>query len=99
MNESSYMKTTFDQINIEKIKKFSSDLKLSPLYIIFDETQDEMHRYILNILIGKCSELKANKAFLIKTIELNKTNSENINIEILKTLNNLFCNDVNLFEN
>ncbi len=36
----------------------------NPIYIIFDETTDSCVRYILNVLIGKCSVQLLEKPFL-----------------------------------
>lgn len=56
-------------------------------YFIFDETTDIKGRYILNILGGVCEENFKYKTYLLETIELSKTNAENINNEILSLLN------------
>ena len=66
---------------------------------MFDETTDNMGRYILNILIGECSSQIRKKAILIRTVELDKTNSENINIEILDLINSLYNSNPRKFIN
>ena len=52
--------------------------------MIFDETTDASDRYILNLLIRECSSEERKQPSLFRVIELNNTNSENINSEILQ---------------
>lgn len=56
------------------------------IYILFDETTDTNGRYILNILIGECSENIREIPVLVKLVELTKTNAANIFKEILNFL-------------
>jgi hypothetical protein len=83
MDESHYRKNLISVLYDEKINEVKNNYNNCPIYIIFDETTDFMKRYILNILIGKCDPIKYSKPILIKTIELTKTNSININSEII----------------
>ncbi len=67
-------------------------------YIIFDETTDTTGRYVLNLLIGICSKCKRTRPFLISVIELEKTTSEKINLEVVKKLTEIFNGEINRFE-
>ncbi len=67
-------------------------------YIIFDETTDSCGRYILNLLIGGCSEQKRQRPFLVSVIELNKTNSEIINNEIFNRFLKFFNYNLDNFK-
>ncbi len=58
-------------------------IEADALYIIFDETTDSCDRYILNILLGKCSSTARNVPKLIASVELNKTNAKNVTTEII----------------
>ncbi len=82
--------------HIKKLKDFYADM---PIYLIFDETIDASGRYILNILIGECSKESRKKPILLKVIKLNRTNSENINTEVLQTLNMLYDGEINKYKN
>ncbi len=46
-------------------------------------------RYVLNILIGECSENGKYLSVVIKTTHLNRTNAENINSENINLLSSL----------
>ncbi|KAF7684873.1 hypothetical protein CDIK_4378, partial [Cucumispora dikerogammari] len=71
-------------------KLLIEQFKNNNIYLVFDETTDIIGRQILNLLIGLCDETERKTAKLVKTISLEKTNSLNINIEILKLLDELF---------
>ncbi|KAF7682713.1 hypothetical protein CDIK_4469, partial [Cucumispora dikerogammari] len=71
-------------------KLLIEQFKNNNIYFVFDETTDIIGRQILNLLIGLCDETERKTAKLVKTIFLEKTNSLNMNIEILKLLDELF---------
>jgi len=92
MSESHYRKTLLNDVFEEKMNEIKQEVKDKDIYLMFDETTDACGRYILNILVGVCSNISRQKAFLIKSVELNKTNSVNINQEIVKVLNYIYEN-------
>lgn len=99
LDESAYRKQILDVVyhdHLSKIKNFYMD---KDVYLCFDETTDAAGRYILNILIGECSKEARKRPSLFKVIELPKTNSGNINLAILKLLNELYAEDVEKFSN
>ncbi len=79
-----------------KIKKKISE---GPIFLMFDETTDCVGRYILNILIGKCSEIKRSQPLLVKSVEITKTNSKNVNFQIIQLLNILYNNVTSKYTN
>ncbi len=81
---------------LNTIKNFFNEA--DSLYIIFDETTDVCSRYILNILIGKCSDSKRERPYLIGTVELTKTNASNVNFQIFNTLNHFFDQDTSKYQ-
>lgn len=79
------------QIELSKHYQFFKDKNI---FLIFDETTDCTGRSILNILIGECCIENRSNPILIKTIELSKTNSTNINQEIISVLLLLYEGDL-----
>lgn len=80
-------------IEEQHASKFEQECKgfaASEIYLMFDETTDSVGRYMLNILIGKLSDKSRMKPKLMKTIELSKTNSVNINTSILDLLTTIY---------
>lgn len=62
---------------------------------MFDETTDVNGRYILNILSGVCSKTSRGQAYLIRTVELSRTNSETVNREIVDLMVELYEGKIN----
>ncbi|KAI5154192.1 hypothetical protein ENBRE01_3319, partial [Enteropsectra breve] len=98
-DESFYRKNILKDLYDEEMIKIKDFYCNKPLFLCFDETTDVSGRYILNILIGECSKDERKKTSLCRVMELAATNSENINWEILKLLNDLFDNDISKFVN
>lgn len=97
-DESHYRKNTIPHIYAKQQKSIFNKLRNEPLYLIFDETTDSQGRYILNILGGICSITTRQKPFLIKTVELDRTNAQTVNQQIMNLLIELY-NGVIIFEN
>ncbi len=79
-DSSYYRKYLLDELYGELQTQIKKKHLLLPIFIMFDETTDACRRFILNILIGECSESKRCPPILYKTVELSRTNSDNINI-------------------
>ena len=87
-DESFYRKNILEEIYSVKYREIKQRYCDKPVYLVFDETTDAAGRYILNILIGECSKYSRTSPSLIKTVELPRTNSENVNFEIIQLLMN-----------
>ena len=61
---------------------------------MFDETTDTKGRYILNIMGGKCSKHARQKTYLLRTVELTKTNNITVSQEIIKIISDLHCGQI-----
>ncbi|KAG0440463.1 hypothetical protein DMUE_1731 [Dictyocoela muelleri] len=70
-------------------------LKEKDIYLMFDETTDVNGRFILNILGGICSKSSRSKSYLIRTVELSKTNSEAVSREIIDLMVELYDGKIN----
>ncbi len=55
-------------------------------------------RYILNILLGKCDAIERKSPRLIATVEMKKTNSENIVSEIIDRVVNFLKSDIKVLQ-
>ncbi|KAG0437804.1 hypothetical protein DMUE_3472 [Dictyocoela muelleri] len=62
---------------------------------MFDETTDVNGRYILNILGGIFSKSSRSKSYLIRTVELSKTNSETVSREIFNLMVEMYDGKIN----
>ncbi len=76
-----YRAGVLDKIVKEEKKKINEFFYNEEFSIMFDETTDINGNYILNVF-GRILNNKPNKAILIDTIRLEKTNSDNILKEI-----------------
>jgi hypothetical protein len=63
---------------------------------MFDKTTDANRRYILHILTGECFKNIRKRPILFRSIELERTNSANINQVILNFLSKLHGGKLNL---
>jgi len=98
-DESFYRKTLLDEIYKKKFDYIKNEISKVNIYLIFDESKNSSGLSILNILAGKCSAEKRERAFLISSIHINKTNSETIILEILSALNKIYDNDASKYKN
>ncbi|KAF7701488.1 hypothetical protein CDIK_0803 [Cucumispora dikerogammari] len=85
-----YKQKIISNLDNREYKLFVDQFKNKNIYLAFDKTSDIVGRQILNLLIGLCAETKRKPAKPVKTIFLEKTISININIKILKALDELF---------
>lgn len=99
LDESMYRKAFLEKVFTKKQNEVRDLLKNENIYLMFDETTDASGRYILNILSGICSPSQRERSYLIKTVELDKTNALNVNTEILEVLNWIYNSDVSKFSN
>jgi hypothetical protein len=63
---------------------------------MFDETTDANGRYILHILAGECCKDVRKRLILFRSIELERTNSANINQVVLNFLSKLHGGEIKL---
>ncbi len=79
MTPASYRYTTLNNLFDSKKKEVQEYFNdSSDLFLVFDKTTKFCDRYILNILLGKCSCEMRNQPRLITTIKMEKTNSETV---------------------
>lgn len=98
LSESTYRKVLLEKLFEKKRNEIRDTLKITDVYILFDETTDTSGRYVLNIIAGACSVVRRETAYLIKTVELNATNALNVNKELLECINWMFSNMVSDYD-
>ncbi|KAG0438998.1 hypothetical protein DMUE_2736 [Dictyocoela muelleri] len=76
--------------SLKKRKKKYSLFSKTKIYILFDETTDANGKYILNIMSGLCNKNKREKTYLVRTVELSRTNNEIISQEIINLMSELY---------
>ena len=76
-------------ISEEKTHKIITEIDSKLIYLIVDETTDEMQRYVLNVMVGTLDG-KAKKSMLVLTKFLEKTNNSTVQQGILDALNILY---------
>jgi hypothetical protein len=74
---------------LTKLKKKYEELLDKNVYLMFDETTGASGRYILHLLAGECSKEVRKRPILFRSIELERTNAENINQVILNFVTKL----------
>jgi hypothetical protein len=65
-------------VYFKNIQEFSGQ----DIYFIFDETTSVQGKHMINIVFEKCHEICISKGQLMKSVEINKTNSSNVILEI-----------------
>lgn len=85
-SESWYRKHLMNKVYYSEMEKKISYFSDKKIYIMFDETTDAVGRYILHLLVGECCEKERKRPLLVRTLELERTNSANINREIMDFL-------------
>ncbi|KAG0440242.1 hypothetical protein DMUE_1885 [Dictyocoela muelleri] len=88
-DESYYRKILVPIFEQEKEKIFAV-LKNKNIFLLFDETTDINGRYILNIMVGLCSDKSRERAYLVRTVELFKTNADTVSQEIINFMGELY---------
>ncbi len=94
--EKLYSLTQYRGVVLEKVFKSKMDqikkeiMSSDATYLIFDESTDSVGRYMLNILIGSCFSDRRSIPKLIAVVELEKTDSLNVNSNVISALNNFF---------
>ncbi|KAG0430765.1 hypothetical protein DMUE_5633 [Dictyocoela muelleri] len=88
-DESYYRKLLLPVFEKKRSKIFES-LRNKDVYILFDETTDINGKYILNIMSGVCGRSSRENTYLIRTVELTKTNSETIGQEIINVMSEIY---------
>lgn len=92
-------KTIYDESHYRKLlpnlskKLYTSIFDLlrgKNIFLLFDETTDVNGRYILNIMGGICSEDMREETYLLRTVELIKTNNKTVSQEIIDLMSNLY---------
>ncbi|KAG0436618.1 hypothetical protein DMUE_4128 [Dictyocoela muelleri] len=83
IHDVSYYKKLILPIFEKERKNIFEILRNADIYLLFDETTDANMKYILNIMGSVCSQAYREKTYLIRTVELSKTNSETVSQEIL----------------
>lgn len=81
-SSSHYRKNFLSSLYENYINDVFKNFENKNFFLMFDETPDSRSRKILNILIGELDAETYKKAILIDTIELNKTDSANISVEL-----------------
>ncbi|KAG0439128.1 hypothetical protein DMUE_2647 [Dictyocoela muelleri] len=88
-DESYYRKMLFPIFD-DKRKELLSKLRNRDIYLLFDETTDVNGRYILNILGGITSKTLREKVYLLRTVELPRTNHQTVSQEIINLMAELY---------
>ncbi|KAG0442092.1 hypothetical protein DMUE_0542 [Dictyocoela muelleri] len=78
-----------------EIKTIFSKFKGEDILLMFDETADVNGRFVLNILGSFCSKITRQKIFLLRTIELSKTNTVTVGQEIINIMFEIYEGDIN----
>ena len=98
-DESFYRRNMLEEIFKSKCENLKNFYMNKPIYLVFHETTDASGLYILNILIGECSKCLLETPSLVKTVQLPKTNSENVNFEIIQLLTELYDGNTQKYNN
>ncbi|KAF7686019.1 hypothetical protein CDIK_3231 [Cucumispora dikerogammari] len=87
-------KATITIIYSKKYKEIIETFDGKLFYIIFDETTDVQNRAILNILVCICAKYKRSSLKLIRSLCLSSTNLQNIIMQLIGVLNEVYVFDI-----
>lgn len=86
IHDESYYRKMIVPLYAEKQKEIFERLKNQDIFLLFDETTDANGRYILNILGGFCDKKIKSLPYLLRSVELARTNSDTVSQEIIKLM-------------
>ncbi len=86
-----YRGVVLEKVFKSKINQIKKEIMSSNVtHLIFDEITDSVGRYVVNILIGSCFSDRRSIPKLIAVVELEKTDSVNVNSNVISAFNNFF---------
>ncbi|KAG0442596.1 hypothetical protein DMUE_0158 [Dictyocoela muelleri] len=90
IHDASYYRKILNPLFLEQKEKIFNLLRNQDIYLLFDETTDVNGSFILNILAGVCCKSSRSQTYLVRTVELSKTNSETVGQEIIDLMVELY---------